>query len=219
MRYDSADLELSRPGHWRSRLAATPRAKLFFRAGRPRGTTGRTSRHALGVAYDLFGNGKTAVKFNVGRYLEAITASNNDLDMNPLIRTATNTTRGCDGSTDLVPKPVTRGATSCPDCDLNNPAANGECAGDGQPDPGAAGVLHGPSIPASSAAGAPGRTTGDSACRCSSEVMPRVSVTVAYNRNWWGNWYVVDNRATNFADYTPFSIHAPLDPRLPNGGG
>ena len=48
----------------------------------------------MGVAYDVFGNGKTAVKFNLGRYMEAITASNNDLDMNPLIRTATTTTRG-----------------------------------------------------------------------------------------------------------------------------
>ena len=51
------------------------------------------------------------------------------------------------------------------------------------------------------------------------EVVPRVSVTVAFNRNWWGNWYVVDNRATSLADYTPFSIQAPLDPRLPGGGG
>ena len=51
------------------------------------------------------------------------------------------------------------------------------------------------------------------------EVVPRVSVTVGYNRNWWGNWYVVDNRATSLADYTPFSIKAPLDPRLPGGGG
>src|SRR4029453_7642194 len=48
---------------------------------------------------------------------------------------------------------------------------------------------------------------------------PRVSVSVGYTRNWWGNWYVVDNRSTNPADYTPFSINAPLDPRLPNGGG
>jgi hypothetical protein len=51
------------------------------------------------------------------------------------------------------------------------------------------------------------------------EVMPRVSVNVGYHRNWWGNWYAVDNRATNAADYTQFAISAPVDPRLPNGGG
>jgi hypothetical protein len=32
-------------------------------------------------AYDLFGNGKTAVKFNVGR-CTALTASNSDMDLN-----------------------------------------------------------------------------------------------------------------------------------------
>ena len=30
----------------------------------------------IGVAYDLFGNGKTALKFNVGRYLEAAVGGN-----------------------------------------------------------------------------------------------------------------------------------------------
>jgi hypothetical protein len=51
------------------------------------------------------------------------------------------------------------------------------------------------------------------------EVLPRVSLNVGYFRNWWNNWYAVDNRSTDLADYTPFSIHAPVDARLPGGGG
>ena len=51
------------------------------------------------------------------------------------------------------------------------------------------------------------------------EVVPRVSVNVGYFRNWWGNWYTVDNRANELADWTPFSIKAPVDTRLPGGGG
>ena len=62
-------------------------------------------------------------------------------------------------------------------------------------------------------------TTGTWALSVQQESLPRVSVNVGYFRNWWGNWYAVDNRATTPADYTPFSITAPVDARLPNGGG
>jgi hypothetical protein len=51
------------------------------------------------------------------------------------------------------------------------------------------------------------------------EVAPRVSVNVGYYRNWWGNQYTVDNRAVSTADWTQFSIVAPVDSRLPDGGG
>ena len=150
------------------------------------------------MAYDLFGNGKTAIRFNIGKYMEAITATNNDLDMNPLIRTAVGPTRGwTDTDRDYVP-----------DCDLMNPAANGECArmdnqNLGQP-------VFTRSFDPSYVGGWGTRpynwTLGLSVQQ---EVVPRVSVTVGFHRNWWGNWYVVDNRATSLEDYTPFSIQAP----------
>ena len=51
------------------------------------------------------------------------------------------------------------------------------------------------------------------------EVLPRVSVEVGYFRRWLDNFFVDDNLATVPADFTPFSITAPSDTRLPGGGG
>ena len=43
---------------------------------------------------------------------------------------------------------------------------------------------------------------------------------VGYERRWWQNFAdVTDNLALSSADFDPFSIVAPSDPRLPNGGG
>jgi hypothetical protein len=162
----------------------------------------------MGVAYDLFGNGKTALKLNLGKYMEAFSANNSDLDLNPLIRTAVSTTRTwTDSNKDFVVN-----------CDLANPNKNGECADMSDKSLGTESFNRSYD---------PNFVTGFGhrpynwglGVSVQQEVLPRVSVNVGYFRNWWGNWYVVDNRATAVADYSPFSIQAPFDTRLPGGGG
>jgi hypothetical protein len=182
--------------------------EIFFPSRSTPGYDWKDITPRFGVAYDLFGTGKTAVKFTMGKYVEAITATNSDWDMNPLTRTATWTTRGwTDADRDFVA-----------DCDLLNPAANGECARMdnqrlGQP------VFTRTFDPDWHTGWGTRPHNWSLGLSVQHEVVPRVSVNVAYNRNWWGNWYVVDNRATSPEDYTPFGIQAPSDPRLPGGGG
>ena len=182
--------------------------EIFFPSRSTPGYAWKDLTPRVGLAYDLFGNGKTALRFNIGKYLEAITASNNDIDMNPISRMVVNSTRGwTDADRDFVP-----------DCDLMNRGANGECAPLDNQNLG---------LPVFTRNFDPDFVGGwgsrpynwSMGVGVQHEIVPRVSATVTYNRNWWGNWYVVDNRATTAADYTPFSINAPLDPRLPNGGG
>ena len=76
------------PGHRRRRSGLPAHADAHLL---PAGTTDeihwKDITPRVGAAYDLFGNGKTAIKVNVGKYLTALTASNSDLDLNPLIRT------------------------------------------------------------------------------------------------------------------------------------
>ena len=51
------------------------------------------------------------------------------------------------------------------------------------------------------------------------QILPRASVTLAYSRRWFHGFTVADNLALQPSDLTPFSVVAPVDPRLPGGGG
>jgi len=50
------------------------------------------------------------------------------------------------------------------------------------------------------------------------ELVPRVSVEFAYNRRWWGNFFVTDNVLTTAADYDTYSIVIPQHDNLPGAG-
>ena len=66
-----------------------------------------------GVAYDVFGNGKTAVKVSFGRYLEAAQNGGLFVASRPTSRVSTTATRTWTDAN----------GTSSPDCDLLNNAA------------------------------------------------------------------------------------------------
>jgi hypothetical protein len=169
----------------------------------------------VGAAYDLFGNGKTALKFNAGRYLEAAVAGNGNYGaLLPASLYATSVTRSW--------TPTGTAATNpdffVPQCDLSNPLKNGECGQISNLNFGTAtaSTKFDPSIlggwtsrPADWIIGA----------TLQQEIVPRVSVTVGYMRRWLENFTVTDNLATAPSDYTPFTLTAPIDPRLPGGGG
>jgi len=164
--------------------------------------------YRTGAAYDLFGNGKTAVKFNLGKYMEAFSATNTDLDLNPLIRNTISTTRTwTDTNKDFVVN-----------CNLANKEINAECGAMDNKNFGTANFTRSYDTAFVTGTGVRPYNWG-LGLSLQQEVFPRVSINVGYFRNWWGNWYAVDNRSTTLADYTPFSIVAPADSRLPGGGG
>jgi hypothetical protein len=191
--------------------------RLFWAAGSTDEIHWKDITPRVGGSYDLFGNGKTALKVNIGKYLTALTASNSDLDLNPLIRMALQTTRTWN-DTNTFPAGDPRNGNYIPDCDLINPNANLECGRmDNQnfgkeiftkafdPD-----LIHG---------WGKRNYNWEMGVSVQQELLPRVGITVGYFRRWFGNFYTANNRLTATTDYTPFSIPIPADPRLPGGGG
>jgi hypothetical protein len=163
------------------------------------------------VAVDLFGDGKTALKFSLGKYLPelGLARSNVVAGLAPVSRLVNSTTRSwTDANRDFVP-----------DCALTNPAANGECGA--MADPNFGSTRSGQAIDPALVSG--WGTRPDSHWQFSAgvqrELLPRVSVDLEYWRTWYGNFVVIDDRAVGPSDYDAFSITAPVDPRLPNGGG
>ena len=161
----------------------------------------------VGAAYDLFGNGKTALKVAVGKYYAPVGLAIAQ-EVTPSEAIAGTVFRNwTDGNSNYVP-----------DCNLFSPAANGECGAMsnqrfGQP---VATRRYDPDYLTGS-----GRReyTWQTSVTVSHELMPRVAVNGGYYRTSFGNFTVTDNLAIAPADFDEYCITAPLDQRLPGGGG
>jgi hypothetical protein len=170
----------------------------------------------FGLAYDLFGNGKTALKFNTGRYLEpAVNGNGNYSELLPASRVPTNVTRTWnDANRNFVP-----------DCDLMNGLAQDLRASGGDQCGQWSNLNFGKEVFSLSydeqiLKGWYNRPSDWLiGVTVQQEIIPRVSVEASYLRRWLQNFTVTDNLAVSPADFTEFSVTAPLDPRLPGGGG
>ena len=173
----------------------------------------------MGATYDLFGNGRTALKVTLNKYLEGLGTTgfgpNNVSEApNPINRLSTQTTRSWTEGTgggiagDFIPQ-----------CDLTNYAANGECGAlvNGQ--------IFG-TIQNQLTFYDPDLLNGwnrrfynwEFTGAVNHELMPRVSLNVQYARRWYGNFRVQDDRSLAATDFDRFTIPVPSDARLPNGG-
>ena len=171
----------------------------------------------LGVAYDLRGDGRTALKFSASRYGSRDSTdwaqSVNPAGSNRAMNRSWGDGRGClDPSVCIPGDGLVQG-------DPRNPEPNGELT----------------SANTNLAFGLPRITTfhdpdwafgwgnresnWEFSGSIQQELMPGVSLDVAYFRRAWINRSVVDNRALGGDDFEIGTITVPSDSRLPDGGG
>ena len=162
----------------------------------------------VGAAYDPFGTGRTALKASLGRYVGK-TAIGIAADNNPVTTSVLSVSRTwADANGNYLP-----------DCDLRNPQTNGECGtisnlNFGQINPNAThyadDVIHGSGVR---------DYLWDVATEVQHQLGAGVSLTAGYYRNWYNNFVVTDNQEFAPGDFTPYCVTAPVDSRLPGGGG
>jgi hypothetical protein len=169
----------------------------------------------VGVAYDLFGTGRTALKVAIGRYVSktAITVPQAN---NPVTTSINSVSRNWNDLFYPVGDP--RRGNYVPDCDLSNRDLNGECGAMSNPNFGGLNVTTRYADDALLGYGARGYNW-DFTAEVQHELRPGVSMTGGYYRNWFGSFLVTDNTLVTAADFDSFCITAPTDTRLPGGGG
>jgi hypothetical protein len=161
----------------------------------------------IGAAYDLFGDGKTAFKVSLGRYM-GLVAGQYLADVNPasaLVASANRTWTDTNGN-------------YIPDCDLQNRALNGECGPISNNKFGTVEVntRYAPDV----LEGFGNREYNwQTSVSVQHELRAGMAVAAGYFRTSFHNFRATNNVLVTPADYQPYCVTAPKDARLPGGGG
>lgn len=159
----------------------------------------------VGLVFDVFGNGRTALRASTGRY---VGLSRGDFTsrfhpFNSSINSAFRSWTDADGD-------------YTPDCDVRNLSPNGECgamsnANFGKFNP--ASVLFDDSAKFSNR-----DYLWDINVDVQHEIIHGLSLNVGYNHNWDGSFTVTENTLLTPADFDEFCITVPTDSRLGTSG-
>ena len=164
----------------------------------------------LGVVYDVTGEGKTAIKASLNRYL---------ISMGPDVRHV----RLANPSRNLVLTARRswndRNGNWIPDCDLTaaTPGRNGECGALSNANFGTA--VSNVTFDEDALTGWGARQFNwEFSAGVQQELAANMSMDVSYFRRAYGNFVITDDRNRNPEDYDSYSITAPTDSRLPGRG-
>jgi hypothetical protein len=168
----------------------------------------------FGLTHDVAGDGKTAIKVSVNKYVEGqavgslVGVNAGGAGPHPVSSLVNSTSRTwLDTNLDFIPQ-----------CDLTNIAANGECLAVANPGFGSTNTNALRFDPEGLFGWGVRGFNWELGLGVQREVVQRVSVDVGYFRRWYGNFRVTDNLALAAADFTSVPVVAPSASGLSTSG-